>query len=87
VTWAVRQFSHHPSLVSWCGNNELELGTFIWGYDTNGKSLPDYAIYHHVIPVIMREEDPFRPYWPSSLFRLIIDFPTIPRSATSIPGG
>ena len=24
VTWAVREFAHHPSLAVWCGNNELE---------------------------------------------------------------
>ncbi len=78
VTLAVRQYSHHPSLMSWCGNNELELGTFSWGYDTNGKSLPDYAIYHHVIPVVMREEDPYRPYWPSSPYSPHHLFPNDP---------
>ena len=87
VTWAVRQFSHHPSLVSWCGNNELELGTFSWGYDTNGKSLPDYAIYHHVIPVIMREEDPLRPYWPSSPFSPHHQFPNDPTIGDQHPWG
>ena len=68
VTWAAREFAHHPSLAVWCGNNELEWGAFGWGYDRSGKSLPDYALYHHVIPRIMREEDPRRPYWPSSPF-------------------
>lgn len=67
VTWAVREYGTHPSLAVWCGNNELEWGTFEWGYDASGKSLPDYALYHHVIPVILRGEDPVnRPYWPSS---------------------
>jgi beta-mannosidase len=78
VTWAVRQFAHHPSLLCWCGNNELEWGTFEWGYDTSGKSLPDYAIYHHAIPVILREEDPLRPYWPSSPFSPDHRFPNDP---------
>jgi len=78
VRWAVRQFAHHPSLVCWCGNNELEWGAFDWGYDTSGKSLPDYAIYHHAIPVILREEDPLRPYWPSSPFSPDHRFPNDP---------
>ncbi len=66
VTWGVREFSSHPSLAVWCGNNENELGTFDWGWDKFGKIMPDYVLYHHTIPVIMIEEDPTRPYWPSS---------------------
>ena len=66
VTWGVREFACHPSLAVWCGNNELEWGAWDWGYATRGKSLPDYAIYHLIMPVIMREEDPSRPFWPSS---------------------
>ncbi|HUU28694.1 MAG TPA: hypothetical protein VM123_12860 [archaeon] len=66
ITWGVREFACHPSLAVWCGNNELEWGAWDWGYAERGKSLPDYAIYHHVMPVIMREEDPLRPFWPSS---------------------
>lgn len=65
VTRIVRELSPHPSLVVWCGNNELEWGTWEWGYD-QGRAFPDYALYHHVFPVIMRQEDPSRPYWPSS---------------------
>lgn len=65
VTWNVRDLSHHPSLVVWCGNNELEWGTWEWGYD-KVKAYPDYALYHHEIPRIVKKEDPSRPYWPSS---------------------
>jgi len=65
VTHVARELSPHPSLIVWCGNNELEWGTWEWGYD-QGRAFPDYALYHHVFPVIMRQEDPSRPYWPSS---------------------
>lgn len=65
VTHIVRELSAHPSLAVWCGNNELEWGVWDWGYDRI-KSYPDYAIYHHEIPRILRAEDPSRPYWPSS---------------------
>lgn len=30
--------------------------------------MPDYGLYHLLFPVIMKEEDPTRPYWPSSPF-------------------
>ncbi len=66
VTWAARAFAAHPSLIVWCGNNEQEEGAWHWGFDRTGKALPDYALYHHVIPVIMKREDGTRPYWPSS---------------------
>ncbi len=65
VTHVVRETSPHPSLVVWCGNNELEWGTWEWGYD-RGRAYPDYALYHHLFPLIVQTEDPSRPYWPSS---------------------
>jgi beta-mannosidase len=65
VTYVARELSPHPSLVVWCGNNELEWGVWDWGYE-RGRAFPDYALYHHVFPCIMRAEDPSRPYWPSS---------------------
>ena len=65
VTYAVRELSPHPSLVVWCGNNEIEWGVWEWGYD-RGRAFPDYALYHHVFPRIVLAEDPSRPYWPSS---------------------
>jgi beta-mannosidase len=68
VTWGVREFSPHPSLAVWCGNNENEVGTWGWGWDQYGKIMPDYGLYHLVIPVIIQQEDPSRPYWPSSPF-------------------
>jgi len=67
TTFAVRDLAHHPSLAVWCGNNEIEWGVWGWGYD-RVKAFPDYALYHHVIPVIAKAEDPRRPYWPSSPF-------------------
>jgi beta-mannosidase len=67
VTYVARELSPHPSLMVWCGNNELEWGTWEWGYD-KGRAYPDYALYHHVFPVILKNEDPSRPYWPSSPF-------------------
>ncbi|MDO8588719.1 MAG: hypothetical protein Q7T82_16950 [Armatimonadota bacterium] len=64
VTHIVRDLSPHPSLVVWCGNNEIE-----WSYGhahQNLAPLPDYTLYHYTFPRIMAAEDPSRPYWPSS---------------------
>lgn len=64
----VRRLAHHPSLVMYCGNNENEWHTFRWD-EENGEDVvmyPDYALYHHVLPRIVRDEDPGRYYQPSS---------------------
>ena len=63
----VRRLAHHPSLIAWCGNNEIEQGYWEWGYE-KGVAFPDYALYHLVLPRLMREEDPGRYYQPSSPF-------------------
>jgi beta-mannosidase len=78
VRWNVRRMANHPSLAVWCGNNELEWGAFAWGYANSGRALPDYALYHHVIPVVLRDEDRSRPYWPSSPFSPDHIFPNEP---------
>ena len=87
ITWAVREFAYHPSLIVWCGNNELEWGTWGWGYTTNGKVVPDYIIYHLLIPVIMKEEDPYRFYWPSSPYSENFEFPNSPVTGDQHPWG
>lgn len=61
----VRRLAHHPSLVVWCGNNEMEWGAWEWGRD-KGVAHPDYALFHLVIPRLLRDEDPARYYQPSS---------------------
>lgn len=87
VTWNVRDMASHPSLAVWCGNNELEWGVWAWGYDSSGRALPDYSLYHHVIPVIIKEEDPSRPYWPSSPYSEDHVFPNEPTTGDQHPWG
>ena len=67
VTHQVRRLAHHPSLVIWCGNNEMEVGAWNWGFD-KGMAHPDYALFHLVIPRLLKAEDPVRFYQPSSPF-------------------
>ena len=87
VTWAMRELASHPSLALWCGNNELEWGVWEWGFDRAGRTLPDYALYHHVIPVIAKREDPLRPYWPSSPYSLDHEPPNSPTTGDQHPWG
>ena len=63
----VRRLAHHPSLILWCGNNELEWGNASWGFE-HGVAYPDYALFHFVLPRIVKEEDGSRYYHPSSPF-------------------
>ena len=66
VTWGVREMAHHPSLIVWCGNNEIEWGDWDWGYDDAGRTHPHYALFHHDLPQIVTREDPSKFYWISS---------------------
>ncbi len=65
IEYQVKDLSPHPSLMVWCGNNELEWAAWEWGYDRIHPH-PDYSLYHLEIPRIVTREDPSRPYWPSS---------------------
>ncbi len=65
----VRRLRHRASLALWCGNNEMEWGWEMWGWDR-----PEYQhlraayerMFHHFLPGICASEDPDRAYWPSS---------------------
>jgi beta-mannosidase len=65
ATHQIRRLAHHPSLIIWCGNNEMEVGHWHWRYHT-GVAHPDYALFHQILPRLMREEDPSRYFHPSS---------------------
>ncbi len=67
AVYQVRRLGGHPSLIAWCGNNELEWGNDSWGYE-KGVAHPDYALFHFVLPRIVRDEDGTRYYQPSSPF-------------------
>jgi beta-galactosidase/beta-glucuronidase len=71
----VRRLRDHPSLALWCGNNEIAEGWANWGWQSShGYSAVDsveawagyQALFHGVLPEILSELDPGRPYWPSS---------------------
>jgi beta-mannosidase len=68
----VRRLRHHAALALWCGNNEMEQGWCDWGWnipdDPHNQRLKDGydRMFHHLLPGLLKEEDPDHPYWPSS---------------------
>jgi len=84
ATWNVRRLANHPSLVIYCGNNEMEWGTEAWGY-RNGTMFPDRALFHFTLPRIMAEEDPTRFYWPSSPYSLETEHPNADNTGDQHP--
>jgi len=64
----VRKLRYHPSIVLWCGNNENNWGFDRWpmmNHKVDGEYLGN-KLYLHDFPMICAQEDPSRPYWPSS---------------------
>ncbi|MFJ5259851.1 glycosyl hydrolase 2 galactose-binding domain-containing protein [Streptomyces sp. NPDC088387] len=63
----VARLSPHPSLVLWCGNNENIEGEQHWGWrePLAGRSW-GAGFYYELLPKIVAELDPTRPYWPGT---------------------
>lgn len=64
---AVARLSPHVSLALWCGNNENYMGWFHWGWreKLDGQAW-GAGYYEHLLPKIVSEVDPTRPYLPGS---------------------
>jgi beta-mannosidase len=61
------RLAHHPSLLTWTGNNENLWGHEDWDWrgELDGRSW-GAGFYHDLLPRLVRELDPTRPYWPGS---------------------
>jgi beta-mannosidase len=57
----------HPSLVLWCGNNENIEGYQHWGWpaELEGRTW-GAEFYYNLLPAVVSELDPLRPYWPGT---------------------
>lgn len=73
--YQVKRLRRHPSVVLWCGNNEIDEAWHNWGYQkVYGYTAADTArvwgdyqrIFHQLLPGILQRLDPGRPWWPSS---------------------
>ena len=65
----VTRLRNHPSIVVWCGNNEIETAWLHWGWKQNlpASLWDDYKkIFHGVLQEVVASYDPTRPYRPSS---------------------
>lgn len=69
----VHRLDNHPSVVLWCGNNEISEGWHRWGWPA-AYSKPDSAriwndylkIFESLLPEVVQDKAPGTPYWPSS---------------------
>ena len=73
----VKRLRDHPSIVLWCGNNEIEAGWQVWADRLTFKesiSPPDrervwqdyVVLFHDIIKSVVEQYAPPTPYWPSS---------------------
>jgi len=65
---AVTRLAHHPSIVLWCGGNENILGYESWGWKQRMPRDQKWGerYFLDILPRMVRELDPSRPYWPDS---------------------
>ncbi len=75
ATQNVKRLRNHPSIVLWCGNNEIDEAWHNWGWQkTYGWSEQDSTelwnnylnIFQKILPGIVQKYSPGTFYWPSS---------------------
>lgn len=77
ATQQVKRLRDHPSIVLWCGNNEIEAGWQVWADRLAFKEsiMPparervwqDYVVlFHDLIKSVAEQYSSPTPYWPSS---------------------
>ena len=61
--YQLRRLSAYPSLIVWCGNNEMDSMSV---RRSIGRMPEDAALYHIHLPMLVRREDPEKYYQPCS---------------------
>ena len=68
--YQVSRLKDHPSIILWCGNNEIAWAWHNWGWKDKYPEkvfTEDYKkLFHRLLPSVCSELDPSRLYWPSS---------------------
>lgn len=76
----VKRLRNHACIALWCGNNEIESMWAQWGDENTGWGYKQTytsqqreviwnaydAVFHHILPDVVKEFAGDRPYWPSS---------------------
>jgi len=62
----VKSIRNHPSIVLWCGNNEIDEIYHFNKQKNKDRIFYGEKIYHKILPEVCSFLDPSRPYWPSS---------------------
>ncbi len=71
----IKRIRKHPSLAIWCGNNEVSEGFHNWGWQQSLSWTDEdeeliwqgyTSLFEKLLPDLVQEYDPQRPYWPSS---------------------
>ena len=65
AVYQVRRLSSRPSLIAWCGNNEIDMFND-WPASDQGIIRPDYGFFHQTLRQIVHAEHPGCYYQPSS---------------------
>jgi len=75
ATEQVSRLRRHPSIVLWCGNNEISEGWHNWGWQESlGYSEAEsraiwqgyQQLFEELLPSVVADRHPDTPYWPSS---------------------
>lgn len=69
ATAAVRRLRHRACLALWCGGNEnVELHQGRWSGQRQATRFFGERIIHEILPDVLSQEDPGRPFWPNTPF-------------------
>ena len=82
--YIVRYLNNHPSMIVWCGNNELDLANEEW-YPESRTAWNDHAIFHHYLKKIVRRNAPQVFYWASSPSSPDCEYPNDPTCGDQHP--
>jgi beta-mannosidase len=66
MEYQTRRLRNHPSIVLWCGNNEISQVIVSMDAHRDKPTYPGARLFHGVAPAAVRRNCPETPYWPSS---------------------